>query len=191
MEIIFATHNAHKLQEVQALLPSSIQLISLQDLGFFDEIEETGSTIEANSQLKAKTIYERFKKPVLAEDTGLEIVALGGEPGVYSARYAGEPSNALENMKKVLEKMEGIQDRRAQFKTLATFIYENTYYSFEGIVLGNITLTPKGTDGFGYDPIFQPAGFDKVFAEMLSTEKNIISHRAIAIKKFINFVKKL
>ena len=189
MEIVFATSNQHKMKEVKAILPSSIHLLSLADIGFMEEIEETENTIAGNSILKARTIFEKYKIPVLAEDTGLEVFTLNMEPGVYSARYAGEPSDAENNMDLLLKKMELVTNRSAQFKTVATFIDRDAYYSFTGVVIGAITQNKKGNDGFGYDPIFKPSGFDKVFAELSLTEKSIISHRAIAMNKFANFIK--
>jgi XTP/dITP diphosphohydrolase len=191
MEIVFATSNKNKMEEVRAILPANIQLLSLEDIGFTSEIEETEHTIEGNSKLKAQTIYDQFKIPVLSEDTGLEVYALNMEPGVYSARYAGEPSNADNNMDLLLENLLKEEDRTAQFKTVATFINKNTYYSFIGVVIGNITKEKTGSGGFGYDPIFKPSGFDKVFAELSLQEKSIISHRAIAINKFAKFIKTL
>lgn len=189
MELVFATSNSNKMREVRAILPSSIKLISLADLGFTDEIEETESTIEGNSRLKARAIFEKYQLPVLAEDTGLEVYALNMEPGVYSARYAGEPSNSDKNMDLLLAKMAKVENRLAQFKTVATFIYKDTYYNFTGVVIGEITSMKKGDGGFGYDPIFKPSGFSKVFAELSLIEKSIISHRAIAMNKFVHFIK--
>jgi XTP/dITP diphosphohydrolase len=189
MEIIFATSNQHKMKEVRAILPSSIQLLSLADIGFNEEIEETENTIEGNSVLKARTIFEKYKVPVLAEDTGLEVFALNMEPGVYSARYAGEPSDAEKNMNLLLKKMNSLENRCAQFKTVATFFDKNTYTSFTGIVIGEISQNKQGNGGFGYDPIFKPSGFNKAFAELSLADKSIISHRAIAMNKFANFIK--
>ena len=188
MEIVFATSNQNKMKEVRAILPDSIRLLSLSDIGFTDEIEETENTIEGNSILKARTIFEKYKIPVLAEDTGLEVFALNMEPGVYSARYAGEPSDAEKNMDLLLHKMTLLENRDAQFKTVATFIDKDTYYSYTGVVIGSISQNKQGNGGFGYDPIFKPSGFNKVFAELSLTEKSIISHRAIAMNKFANFI---
>ena len=188
MKLVFATGNPNKMKEVKAILPAHIELVSLKDLGFEGDIEETETTIEGNSKLKAQTIFDLYKIPVLAEDTGLEVNALNGEPGVYSARYAGEPSNAENNMTHLLENLKNEENRTAQFKTVATFVDKNTYYTFEGIVLGTIEKERSGKDGFGYDPIFKPSGFDQVFAEMTLNEKSIISHRAIAMNKFAKFL---
>ncbi|MCB0509916.1 MAG: RdgB/HAM1 family non-canonical purine NTP pyrophosphatase [Chitinophagales bacterium] len=189
MELVFATSNPNKLKEVKAIFGDLIQILSLEDINYLEEIEETGATIEENSYLKAKTIFDFCGKAVLAEDTGLEVLALNGAPGVYSARYAGKDANAEKNMQLLLQNMQAIEDRRAQFKTVATFIDVNTSISFEGIILGEITKEKKGKDGFGYDPIFKPAGFPRVFAEMTLQEKSIISHRAIAMQKFVKYMK--
>lgn len=189
MEIIFATGNFNKLKEVQALMPNYIKLITLKDIGFNEDIEETETTIEGNSLLKAKTIYNKFKRAVFAEDTGLEVKVLNNEPGVYSARYAGENGNATENMKLLLKNLEPHQKRDAQFKTVLSYINEKGEVNqFSGIVLGEITNKPAGNKGFGYDPIFKPAGFNKVYAEMDDAQKNLVSHRGIAIKKFLQFL---
>ncbi|MFT4968592.1 MAG: XTP/dITP diphosphohydrolase [Chitinophagales bacterium] len=189
MEIIFATGNKNKLREVRSMLPSHLKVLSLEDIGFEGNIEETESTIEGNSLLKARTIFDIYKKPVLAEDTGLEVSALNNEPGVRSARYAGDTANAEQNMELLLFRMEGIEKRSAQFKTCATFVTEPTSYRcYEGIIRGEITKAKRGSGGFGYDPIFKPAGFSKVFAELSEEEKNFISHRALAINKFVNFI---
>ena len=189
MEIVFATSNLNKMKEVKAILPSTIQLLSLSDIGFKEEIEETEDTIEGNSILKARTIFEKFKIPVLAEDTGLEVYELNMAPGVYSARYAGEPSNAEKNMDLLLKNMKEIENRTAQFKTVATFMTNTAYYNFTGVIIGEIIKEKRGSGGFGYDPIFKPSGFSKVFAELSLHEKSIISHRAIAMNKFANFIK--
>lgn len=192
MEIIFATGNKHKMAEAKALVPSHIQLISLSDIGFEGDIDETADTIEGNSVLKAQTIFDLYKKPVIAEDTGLEVDALGGEPGVRSARYAGEHGNAEKNMQLILENLKECKHRNAQFKTVASFINsEGTLTCFEGIVRGEITQKKQGSGGFGYDPIFKPAGFKKVFAEFSEQEKNLVSHRGIAFRKFIQFLRNL
>ena len=191
MEIIFATSNANKVKEVNAILPDSIKVLSLKDIGFTEDIEETGKTIEENSLLKAKTIFDIYKKPVLAEDTGLEVFALNNEPGVYSARYAGEPSDADKNMDLLLANLKDKESRKAQFKTVATYIDANTTHISKGIVLGEITTEKKGNGGFGYDPIFKPAGFAEVFAEMTMEQKGVISHRAIAMNKMIKFLKSI
>lgn len=185
-EIIFATSNSNKLKEVKFLLGNHVKVISLKELGFEDDIEETKKTIEGNSILKAQTIFEIFKKPVLAEDTGLEVEALNGAPGVYSARYAGEQCSAEANMELLLKNMEEFKNRKARFKTVATFFKSNSYKKqYVGIVNGQVMQHKMGSEGFGYDPIFRPEGFSKTFAEMSNAEKALISHRAIAIKQFV------
>ena len=190
MKIIFATGNENKVKEIRALLPENIEIVSLKEIGYAKEIEETGKTLEENSLLKAQTIYDIYKLPVLAEDTGLEVDALNGEPGVYSARYAGEDCNSENNMQLLLKKLEKQENKKAQFRTVATFIEENTSCMYEGVVRGEITSTKKGENGFGYDAIFVPAGFNKTFAEMNIEEKSILSHRAIAMRKFLQHLNK-
>lgn len=184
-EIIFATGNLNKLKEVKLLLGKDIKVLSLKNVGFTDDIEETEDTIEGNSMLKAKYIFDLFQKPVLAEDTGLEVEALNGEPGVFSARYAGANCSSEDNMKLLLKRMENISKRNARFKTVATFINSfSIQKQYLGVVNGKILFEKKGSEGFGYDPIFQAEGFSKSFAEMSDEEKALISHRGIAIKKF-------
>lgn len=189
MKIIFATGNENKVIELRALLPDNIEIVSLKEIGYTEEIEETGKTLKENSILKAQTIYDKYKLPVLAEDTGLEVDALNGEPGVYSSRYAGEDCNSENNMQLLLKNLEKVENKQAQFRTVATFIEENTLYIYEGVVRGEITDTKKGDYGFGYDAIFIPAGFKTTFAEMSINEKSIISHRGIAMKKFLQSLK--
>jgi XTP/dITP diphosphohydrolase len=188
MQLIFATNNANKLKEVNSLLSSSITLKSLTDIGFNEDIPETENTLEGNALLKARYIAQKFNCNCFADDTGLEIVALNGEPGVYSARYAGEHKNSEDNIQKVLEKLKGKDNRQAQFRTVIALILDDKEYLFEGIVKGKITEEKRGTDGFGYDPIFIPDGFDKTFAEMTLSEKNQVSHRAIALNKMAEFL---
>lgn len=184
MKIIFATSNENKVKEVREILPKHIEIVSLKEMGYTEDIEETGSTLEENSLLKAQTIFDKYKLPVLAEDTGLEVDALQGAPGVYSARYAGEHGNSEANMQLLLKNLEKEDNRKAQFRTVATFIAENSSSIYTGVVRGEIIKEKTGEKGFGYDPIFIPAGFDKTFAEMSSQEKSIVSHRAIAMQKF-------
>jgi XTP/dITP diphosphohydrolase len=189
MELIFATHNKNKLKEVQSLVPAAITVVSLDDLNMTDEIPETGSTLQENALIKARTIYQLYKKPVIADDTGLEVEALNGEPGVYSARYAGEPSNAEHNMDLLLDKLDTTTNRAAHFKTVIAYLdAEGKEQLFEGKVEGEIAYERNGTKGFGYDPIFRPAGFEKTFAEMTLEEKNGISHRAQALKAFSDYL---
>jgi XTP/dITP diphosphohydrolase len=190
MDLIFATHNKGKLKEVQMLVPEGITVISLDDLGVVEEIEETGTTLQENALIKARFLFSRYKSPVLADDTGLEVSGLDGAPGVYSARYAGEPSNSEHNMDLLLRNMQGFEDRLARFRTVIAYINKKgEEILFEGIVEGTILLARQGTEGFGYDPIFKPLGSDLSFAQMPLTEKNTISHRGRALKKFGDYIK--
>ena len=188
MQIIFATHNQFKLKELQQLLNEKVTLLSLTDLGIFDEIEETGKTLIDNALIKAKTIYDKCGKNVFADDTGLEIEALNGAPGVLSARFAGEEKNAAKNIEKVLTLMKNKKNRNACFKTVIALILEGNTHFFEGIVEGKILEKPAGHNGFGYDPIFVPKGYDISFAQMDSNIKNSISHRGLAVEKLIKFL---
>jgi len=191
MKLIFATNNKHKLEEISKVLNNKFDLLSLSDIGFKEEIPETHETLEENSREKAEYIYNRFKTNVFADDTGLEIEALNGEPGVYSARYAGEHCSFTDNMNKVLSKLEGIENRKAKFRTVITLILDGKEYQFEGIVEGDITKTKHGIEGFGYDPIFRPNGYKETFAEINLNLKNKISHRGLAVKKLIEFLEKI
>lgn len=189
MELIFATNNSHKLFEVKSILNSHIKILSLKDINCTDEIPETANTLEGNALQKAHFIYDRYKQNCFADDTGLEIETLNGRPGVYSARYAGEDCNFDDNMNKVLNEMNGILNRKACFRTVIALILNGKEYLFEGKVDGEILKEKKGIVGFGYDPIFQPNGFNKTFAEMETDEKNRISHRGLSIQKLVNFLK--
>jgi XTP/dITP diphosphohydrolase len=191
MKLIFATHNQHKLLEIQQLLPLNLNLISLTDLNYCEEIEETGQNLEENALIKAQAIKNLYENSTFADDTGLEIEALDGQPGVKSARFAGEGKNSEDNMNKVLELMNGISNRKARFRTVIALIHENKEYLFEGIVDGTILEKPQGKAGFGYDPIFKPSQYDVSFAEMRSDEKNRISHRGKAVSKLIDFLQKI
>ena len=191
MELIFGTHNNNKLIEIHKLLPSGYMLKSLTDLNYDSEIEETGLTLEENALIKARTIFNTFKKDCFADDSGLEVSALGGKPGVFSARYAGNHRNAEDNTQKILREMKGITDRQAQFRTVIALIVEGTEYLFEGNIKGEISNSPLGQNGFGYDPIFIPEGYHKTFAELGDTIKNTISHRAIATQNFLNGLNQL
>jgi XTP/dITP diphosphohydrolase len=192
MELVFATNNKNKIEEVAHLLKNNFQLLSLQDIHCIEELPETGNTLEANASQKAKHVHEKFGKNCFADDTGLEIEALNGEPGVFSARYSGEERNAEKNIEKVLTKMKGIKNRNAKFKTIiALLINNNKEYLFEGVINGTIATELKGNNGFGYDPIFIPDGNTKSFAEISLEEKNKISHRAIAVKKLAEFLNNL
>lgn len=191
LTLVFATHNHNKLMEVKNLIPKSIHLLSLDEINFKEEIAETESTLEGNALLKARAIYDKLKMNCFADDSGLLIDALDGSPGVYSARYAGEPKNDEANTQKVLQQLLGIENRKAHFKTVITLIINGKEYVCEGVMNGTITTIKRGTDGFGYDPIFIPDGYSKTFAEMNSQEKSSISHRSIALHKMINVLQSL
>ncbi|MGB1042478.1 MAG: non-canonical purine NTP diphosphatase [Tenacibaculum sp.] len=188
MKLVFATNNLNKLAEVQKMLPNTIQLLSLKDINCFDDIEETAITLEGNAKIKANHITEKFGYNCFADDTGLEIESLNGAPGVYSARYAGEPSNSENNMQKVLTKLDNNTNRKAQFRTSICLNLNGNQFLFDGICEGSILSKKHGEKGFGYDPIFQPKGFDKSFAQMTAEEKNKISHRGLAIQKLVDFL---
>lgn len=190
MEIIIASNNHNKVKEIQSLLPETILLKSLKDIGFIEEIEETETTFIGNSSLKANYIFNKLNVNVIADDSGLEVEALNNEPGVYSARYAGEKATDDENLNLLLENLSGIKNRKASFVCVITLILDSKEYHFEGKIEGEITLEKKGNDGFGYDPIFIPNGQYKTFAELTQEEKNNFSHRAIALKKMIEFIVK-
>lgn len=187
-KLIFASGNKYKLEEIQTKLKDHFDVISMRELGFVGEIEETGLTLEENAALKAKYISEYYKTDCFADDSGLEIEALNGAPGVYSARFAGNNCSFDDNIEKTLSLMQGIQNRKAQFRTLICLCFNNELHYFEGIIIGSITSERHGSNGFGYDPIFKPDGFEKTFAEMTPSEKNEISHRAIAVEKLVEFL---
>ena len=189
MKLVFATNNLNKLSEVQKMLPNSIELLSLKDINCFDEIDETETTLEGNAKLKVNYITQKFGYNCFADDTGLEVESLDGKPGVYSARFAGEPVNSENNMQKLLSKLKNKENRKAQFRTAICLNIDDKQYLFEGICKGEILTKKEGEKGFGYDPIFKPQGYDISFAEMSSTAKNKISHRGIAIKKLVEFLK--
>ncbi len=188
MEIVFATNNQHKLSEVRSIVEQNIVIKSLSDIGFSGDIPETNPTIAQNASQKSHYIFDRYNFNVFADDTGLEIEALNGEPGVYSARYAGASCSFEDNMNKVLEKMHGVANRNARFITVISLIISGKEYLFEGIVNGIITTEKYGEKGFGYDPIFMPSGYDITFAQMPAEQKNKISHRALATAKLIDFL---
>ena len=190
MELIFASHNENKVKEIRKMLPESIQLLSLNDVNFHDEIDETGSTLEENAKIKAETIFKLTGKPVFADDSGLFVEALNGAPGVYSARYAGT-GNSQDNVNKLLNELNQNKNRNAYFMTVFCFINSNGIFYLDGKAEGKITETQKGEGGFGYDPVFVPDGFSETFAEMTPEMKNQISHRAKAVQKLINFVRNL
>lgn len=191
MKIVFASNNQNKIKEIAAQLPDTIQLVSLQDIGCTEDIPETSDTIEGNAILKANYITEKYGCPCFADDTGLEIEALHGAPGVYSARYAGAQKNDQDNMALVLKQLEGIPNRKAQFKTVIALNINGTQHLFTGIVQGKITQQPKGNQGFGYDPIFQAHGETCTFAELDLETKNKISHRGKSVNQLISFLKDL
>lgn len=189
MDLVFATNNQHKLKELQALLGNEFRLLSLKDIGCNEEIPEEQPTLEGNASQKAFFIFEKYGYNCFADDTGLEIEALNGEPGVYSARYAGEAKNPEANMKKVLANMAKINVRNARFRTVISLIINGKETRFEGIVEGTILKEKRGNSGFGYDPIFLPDGFDQSFAEMDLSAKNEISHRGRAVRKLVACLK--
>ena len=189
MNLVFATHNHNKAKEIQSLVPKEIKIITLDEIQCFEEIHETETTLEGNAQLKSQYIADQFGLNCFADDTGLEIEALNGEPGVYSAGYAGDARDADQNMNLVLNKLEHEKNRNARFRTVIALFWEGKMHLFEGIVNGKIITEKKGRDGFGYDPIFVPENETRTFAEMTLTEKNQYSHRARALQKMIDFLK--
>ena len=191
MKLVFATNNQHKLKEVQEMLSNSIEVLSLKDIGCSEDVEETEITLEGNAKLKADYITEKYGFDCFADDTGLEVDALNGKPGVFSARYGGEHGNSEKNMQKLLKELHGKANRKAQFRTAVALNLENKQYLFEGICEGEILTEKTGTGGFGYDPIFKPTEASASFAEMNSEEKNKISHRGIAIQELVQFLNSL
>jgi XTP/dITP diphosphohydrolase len=191
MKIVFASNNKNKIEEIQSMLPDTIQIVSLESIGCLEEIPETAATIEGNAILKANYITQKYGFDCFADDTGLEVDSLNGQPGVYSARYAGEQRNAEDNMNKLLEELSDIPNRKAQFKTVIALNFQGKQHLFTGIALGEITLEKMGTGGFGYDPIFKPNGYEATFAELSLEIKNKISHRGKATKLLLEFLQKL
>lgn len=190
--LCFATNNAHKIEEINDILDLKIKIVGLKDIGCFEELPETQSTLEGNSLQKAEFVFRKYKVPCFADDTGLEVEALSGEPGVYSARYAGEHRNTNDNVDLLLKKLSSHSNRKAKFRTVITLVgLDNRPVYFEGIVNGAIISDRKGDSGFGYDPIFIPEGHTKTFAEMTLQEKNLLSHRAIAVKKLGQYLESL
>jgi XTP/dITP diphosphohydrolase len=189
MKLVFATHNSNKAKEIQSLLPEDFHILTLTEINCIDEIPETAETLEGNSLLKAQFVNDNFNLNCFADDTGLEIDALNGRPGVYSARYAGEEKSAEANMNLVLSELKNESNRKAQFRTVITLLLNEKTCVFEGIVRGEISAKKRGSDGFGYDPLFIPKGQSKTFAEMTLAEKNQHSHRARAFEKMIDFLK--
>lgn len=190
MKLIFATSNDHKLKEVLSMLPEGIEVVGMKEMGFTDDLPETQDTIEGNSLQKAEHLATVLNGACFAEDTGLEVYALNGEPGVYSARYAGEKATFEDNVNKLLANMQGKADRRARFKTVITYFKEGKSVQFTGITEGKITDTRSGDKGFGYDPVFIPDGSNKTYAEMELAEKNLFSHRRKSFEGFANYLLK-
>jgi XTP/dITP diphosphohydrolase len=188
LQLVFATNNRHKLEEVAAKINGEIQLSTLEDIGCKEDIEETGSTFEENASIKSRYVYDKYYLNCFGDDSGLIIDALNGEPGVYSARYAGEHGNHAANIVKVLDKLKGLENRKARFKTVISLMWNGDEYFFDGTVEGIIRHQISGNGGFGYDPVFQPDGYDITFAEMSMEAKNKISHRAKAMEKLISFL---
>ncbi len=190
-KLVFATNNAHKLEEVAAILGNQVELLSLNDIGCQTDIPETAETLEGNALLKASYIFKNYHLDCFADDTGLEVEALNGAPGVYSARYAGgEGHNSQANMVKLLHELEGKENRKAQFRTAISLILDGKEYLFEGVIKGEIIKEKHGDSGFGYDPIFKPEGYNKTFAELGNEIKNKISHRALAVQKLYEFLQR-
>lgn len=189
MKLVFATNNAHKLREVSSMLDTDYELLSLKEIGCDVDIPETADTFQGNALQKAQYVKEHFGYDCFADDTGLEVEALGGEPGVYSARYAGPGHDSQANVKKLLTNLSGIENRRAQFRTVVALIKDGETHYFEGIVKGSIDTECHGDGGFGYDPVFIPEGYDQSFAELGDEVKNTISHRARAVAQLVAFLK--
>ncbi|MBN4082127.1 non-canonical purine NTP diphosphatase [bacterium AH-315-B15] len=188
MEIVFATSNKNKAAEIQRLLPPTILLKTLEDIGCYEEIPETADSIEGNARQKAIYVRDTYQVNCFADDTGLEVEALNGEPGIYSARYAGLQNSADDNMNLLLSNLAEHDNRSAQFRTVIALCLNGQEYVFEGLAEGEITANKSGSEGFGYDPIFKPSGFDLTFSEMTMEEKNAISHRGKAVQKLIDFL---
>lgn len=191
MQLVFASNNKNKIKEIQLLVPNSIQILSLEDIGCLDEIPETANTIEGNAILKANYVTEKFGYNCFADDSGLEIDALNGAPGVYSARYAGEPKDDNKNIEKVLENLSDKNNRKANFKTVICLNLDGEQHLFTGIINGKISNEKIGTNGFGYDPVFVADGYEKTFAELSMEEKSSISHRGIAVRQLVAFLSDL
>lgn len=189
MKLVFATNNKNKILEVQQMLPSTIEIISLESIGCFEEIPETAATIEENAIMKANYVTKKYGYDCFADDTGLEVEALNGEPGVFSARYAGEQRNSDDNMNKLLDALSNEPNKNAQFKTVIALNLNGKQHLFTGIARGEIALEKTGNQGFGYDPIFRPEGYEITFAQLSLEEKGVISHRGKATKQLINFLK--
>jgi XTP/dITP diphosphohydrolase len=188
MELVFATNNWHKLTEIAGMLDDRFRVLGLSDIGCSEELPEEGETLEANATQKAFYLYNKYGYDCFADDTGLEVEALGGKPGVYSARYAGPGRNSEDNMTQLLEQLSEIKDRRARFRTVISLIVGGKELLFEGVAEGVILEARRGSGGFGYDPVFLPEGYDRTFAELSPEEKNIISHRGKAFRKMVAYL---
>ena len=188
MELVFASSNQNKVTEIQKVVGSKIKLLSLNDINCNEEIEETGKTFQENALIKARYVFENYKLNCFADDSGLEVEVLNNEPGVYSARYAGEPKSDTNNTQKLLRELSSKTNRKACFKTVIALVIDGKEEFFEGKITGRIALEANGNGGFGYDPVFIPDGYDKTFAQMTLEEKNAISHRAIATKKLVQYL---
>ena len=189
-EIVFATNNAHKLEEMRAIIGNKYKILSLKDIGCDVDIPETASTLEGNAEIKARYIKEHYGYDCFADDTGLEVEALDGAPGVFSARYAGDGHNSEANMQKLLQNLQGVENRKAQFRTVICLILDGKQHLFEGICKGEIIKEKRGSAGFGYDPIFVPEGYNESFAQLGNAVKNKISHRAKAVEMLCKYLKK-
>ena len=188
MKIVFATNNQHKLSEIRHAVSKNINIVSLKDVNIIEEIPETQDTIEGNAIQKAQFVYDNYGLNCFADDTGLEVTVLNNRPGVYSARYAGPECSSKKNIIKLLGELKNHEDRSAKFRTIIAYVEGSNIFTFEGIAEGQITLEPKGIEGFGYDPVFIPKGYKQTFAEMKLEQKNTISHRAKALRNFIDFL---
>lgn len=191
MQLVFATHNPNKLEEVRGIMPPGIELLGLSDIGCTEDIPETADTIEGNAQLKAEYVRDKYSIPCFADDTGLLVDALGGAPGVYSARYAGPQKNALDNTRKLLTELSNNKNRSAHFKTVIALALPDRMELFPGICTGSITEAPRGEKGFGYDPVFLPEGKSQTFAEMSAEEKAEIGHRGKAVRALLNYLENM
>lgn len=189
-KLIFATNNQHKLEEIKEILNGKFEIMSLDEVGFNEDIQETGTSFAENAAIKSRVVTRQIGMDCFSDDTGLQVEALGGRPGVYSARYAGEEGNAAKNVKKLLIELKDVSNRKAAFKTAICLIMGRNEYFFEGSITGRIIDSPKGEEGFGYDPVFVPDGYDKTFAEMPASLKNRISHRRRAVEKLVLFLNK-
>lgn len=188
MPLVFATNNEHKLKEVRKILPESLKIMSLKDIDCYDDLPETGQTIRSNASQKSRYVHDKYGVDCFADDTGLEVLALNGRPGVYSARFAGPEADSIMNVGKLLVELKGVTDRRAAFRTAVSLFIDGKEFLFEGHIDGTISEIPSGTGGFGYDPVFIPEGSEITFSEMSPEQKNTMSHRAIAIRKLVSFL---